>query len=108
MESSRTGEPEVSNEHEHRRRELEELMTVIAAEVARDGGTARLGAVDYRTGAVEVVLSGACGSCTLTGATLEAGIERILRQRLSWVTEFQGTVEESTGTHGTGNWRPRS
>jgi len=61
-------------ELERRRRDLADLMEIVAAEVAKDGGTARLGQVGYADGTVEVVLSGACGSCTLTGATLEDGI----------------------------------
>jgi Fe-S cluster biogenesis protein NfuA len=89
-----------------RTRELGELMEVISAEVARDGGTAELGRVDYRAGRVEVVLAGACGSCSLTGATLEDGIKRILTQRLDWVTEVEGTVREERGLVGRNGWRP--
>jgi Fe-S cluster biogenesis protein NfuA len=85
-----------------------ELMEVIAGEVAKDGGTAALGAVDYENGIVGVRLGGACGSCSLTGATLEEGITRILTQRLDWVVEVRGEVEEDAEAVGANGWRPRT
>lgn len=93
---------------DRRARELDELMELIAAEVARDGGTASLGRVDYGTGRVEVILAGACGSCSLTGATLEDGIKRILTQRLDWITEVVGSVVEDHGAVGRNGWRPQN
>lgn len=93
---------------DRRMRELAELMEVITAEVARDGGQARLGAVDYHSGKVEVVLSGACGSCSLTGGTLEDGIKRIIMQRLDWVDSVDGTVEENSYSIGRGGWAPKT
>jgi len=93
--------------YDGRVRELDDMMAVIASEVARDGGTARLGRVDYEAGRVEVVLAGACGSCSLTGSTLEAGIGRILTDRLDWVKEVVGLVDEDRGVVGKNGWRPR-
>jgi Fe-S cluster biogenesis protein NfuA len=90
-----------------RARELTDLMEVISAEVARDGGTAELGHVDYQTGRIEIILAGACGSCALTGATLEDGIKRILTQRLDWATVVEGVVREDQTTVGQNGWRPR-
>jgi Fe-S cluster biogenesis protein NfuA len=101
-----TGETPDGSVLAQRARELGELMEVISAEVARDGGTAELGQVDYQVGRVEVVLAGACGSCSLTGATLEDGIKRIITQRLDWVTEVEGTVREERGLVGRNGWRP--
>lgn len=95
-------------ELERRRRDLADLMEIVAAEVAKDGGTARLGQVGYADGTVEVVLSGACGSCTLTGATLEDGIKRVLAQRLDWVRRVDGVVEDDPDATGTGGWTPRT
>jgi len=92
----------------HRREDLAALMEVVAAEVAKDGGNVRLGRVDYVAGTVEVVLSGACGSCSLTGGTLEEGIKRILVQRLDWITRVDGTVEDDPDATGTGAWTPRA
>jgi Fe-S cluster biogenesis protein NfuA len=101
-----TGETTDDSVLAQRARELGDLMEVISAEVARDGGTAELGQVDYRAGRIEVILAGACGSCSLTGATLEDGIKRILTQRLDWVAEVAGTVREERGLVGRNGWRP--
>lgn len=102
-----TDEDLTASEHTRREQQLGELMTIINGEVQKDGGSAEVGSVDYRTGEVEVILSGACGSCSLTGATMEDGIKRILTQRLDWVTEVRGTVEESSEA-GYGGWLPRA
>jgi Fe-S cluster biogenesis protein NfuA len=47
------------------------------------------------TGVVEVQLQGACSSCAVSSATLSGGVERILRERLSWVTEVVGGLDDS-------------
>lgn len=94
-------------EMERRERDLGELLGLVAAEVAKDGGSVSLIDVDYRSGVLTVALGGACGSCSLTGSTLEDGLVRILTQRLDWVTEVRGVVDETSGVPGTGNWRPR-
>jgi len=93
--------------HAKKVRDLDDLMAVISSEVERDGGIARLGRVDFDLGRVEVVLAGACGSCSLTGSTLEAGIGRILTDRLDWVKEVVGLVEEDHPATGRNGWRPR-
>lgn len=82
------------------------LMEILSVEVAKDGGTIELVSADYRTGVVEVSLGGACSTCSLTGTTLDVGVERILKQRLDWVREVRGKVEESSGVTGFHNWRP--
>jgi len=102
MESSTT------DELQRRKTELFELMHVIETEVARDGGHVALGTVDYALGTVQVILSGACGSCSLTGGTLEDGIKRIITQRLDWVTSVDGAVEENSHITGRGGWVPRA
>jgi Fe-S cluster biogenesis protein NfuA len=98
---------QVAPEHEQRARELHELLELVAAEVAKDGGTVSLDTVDYDTGAVTVRLGGACGTCSLTGATLEDGITRVLTQRLDWVSAVHGTIDESAPVTGRGGWVPR-
>jgi Fe-S cluster biogenesis protein NfuA len=42
-----------------------------------------------------VQLQGACSSCAVSSMTLQAGIERILHDRLPWVTEVRGDLDES-------------
>ncbi len=63
--------------------------------VQADGGDLLLVAADTETGVVEVQLQGACSSCAISASTLQGGVERILRDRLPWVTEVQGGVDES-------------
>ena len=43
---------------------------------------------------VEVQLQGACSSCAVSTTTLQAGVNRILKERLEWVTEVLGDVDE--------------
>ena len=42
--------------------------------------------VDEETGVVTVSLLGACGTCPASTATLKAGIERIMKDRVEGVT----------------------
>ncbi|MEZ5247660.1 MAG: NifU family protein [Ilumatobacteraceae bacterium] len=51
----------------------------------RRRGAPKVG-VDVETGVVRLQLTGACGSCAVSAATLNGGVNRILRERLSWVT----------------------
>ena len=74
---------------------LNELLDLMRPAVQADGGDLVLTAVDVESGVVEVELTGACGTCAISGMTLEGGVERLLRQRLSWVTEVKGRVDDS-------------
>jgi Fe-S cluster biogenesis protein NfuA len=97
----------MENELETRRSsDLSELLEVMSAEVSKDGGTLTLVSADYNTGVVSISLGGACGTCSLTGTTLEDGVKRILTQRLDWVTEVVGVIDTSEEFEGTGNWLP--
>lgn len=78
-----------------RRAALAELVDVMAEAVREDGGNLVLVDADYEKGVVEVELQGACGSCAISGITLQGGVERLLKDRLSWVTEVRGAVDES-------------
>lgn len=94
-------------DHERRVRDLLELMDVVRPAVEADGGTLHLRSVDTDSGEVTVELAGACGSCAVASLTLEGGITRILQQRLDWVTEVHGSVEEDAGATGWGGWTPK-
>ena len=94
-------------DHERRVSDLLELIDVVRPAVEADGGTLHLKAVDTDSGEVTVELAGACGSCAVAGLTLEGGITRIMRQRLDWVTEVHGRVEEDLSATGVGGWTPR-
>jgi Fe-S cluster biogenesis protein NfuA len=84
-----------AEEREARRTALSELVEVMSEAVREDGGDLALVAADYENGVVEVELRGACGSCAISGITLQGGVERMLKDRLPWVTEVRGGVDES-------------
>jgi len=54
-----------------------------------------LTSADVETGVVEVQLQGSCSSCAISSTTLQAGVNRILQDRLDWVTEVRGDVDDS-------------
>ncbi len=95
-------------DHDRRVRDLLDLMDVVRPAVEADGGTLRLVSADTDTGRVQVELAGACGSCEVAGMTLEGGISRILRQRLDWITDVAGTVQEDPLATGWGGWTPKA
>ena len=74
---------------------LQALMDLMRPAVQADGGDLVLVRADVETGIVEVQLQGACSSCAISSATLSGGVERILRERLPWVTEVLGGLDES-------------
>ncbi len=74
---------------------LTELIELIRPAVQADGGDLALVHADVETGEVEVMLQGSCSSCAVSSTTLQAGVSRILRDRLPWVTEVTGSVDES-------------
>ena len=82
-------------EIERRSRELAELIEIMRPAVQMDGGDLEVVEVDYEAGVVEVQLQGACGSCAISATTLQGGVERLLSERLDWVTEVRGGVDES-------------
>ncbi len=81
-------------ERAEREQALRELVEMMRPAVQTDGGDLILVSADVATGVVEVQLQGACSSCAISSATLQGGVERILRDRLSWVTEVVGGVDE--------------
>jgi Fe-S cluster biogenesis protein NfuA len=98
-------------ELEERESGLKRVLDLMRPAIKDDGGDLELVDVDYELGFVKVRLSGACGSCALSGSTLEAGVERILKGRLAWVTEVVGEVDDSLSfeeSHslGTGSYVP--
>ncbi|NNN22207.1 MAG: NifU family protein [Acidimicrobiales bacterium] len=74
---------------------LVKVINLMRPAVQADGGDLRVTNVDYENGIIGVALEGACGSCALSGATLNAGVERILKGRLDWVTEVVGEVDDT-------------
>jgi Fe-S cluster biogenesis protein NfuA len=82
-------------ELERRRAELAEIVELMREAIQMDGGDLVLTRVDYRAGIVDVELQGACGSCAISSMTLRAGVDRMLKERLKWVREVHGEVDES-------------
>ncbi|MHB1547267.1 MAG: NifU family protein [Acidimicrobiales bacterium] len=75
--------------------ELTALIELMRPAVQADGGDLVLRHADVEAGVVEVQLQGACSSCAISASTLQGGVERILRDRLPWVTEVQGDLDDS-------------
>jgi Fe-S cluster biogenesis protein NfuA len=74
--------------------DLNELIDLIRPAVQADGGDLVLVSADVETGVVEVQLQGSCSSCAISATTLQAGVERILSERLDWISEVHGGVDE--------------
>ena len=90
---------------------LQGIMDLMRPAVQADGGDLILVHADVETGVVEVQLQGACSSCAISEATLSGGVERILRERLPWVTEVVGGIDdaldyEESSALGTGGYVP--
>ncbi len=88
------------------------LLELMRPSVQADGGDLVLLSADVESGVVEVQLQGACSSCAISSSTLQGGVERILRDRLPWVTEVKGSLDESiafeeSASLGHGGYVPR-
>jgi Fe-S cluster biogenesis protein NfuA len=90
---------------------LRAVIELMRPVVQQDGGDLQLMKADVETGVVEVQLQGSCSSCAVSSTTLQAGVSRILRDRLPWVTEVIGGVaemdEEESRAMGMGGYVPR-
>ena len=82
------------DERAQRLADLTELIDLIRPAVQADGGDLVLISADVEAGVVEVQLQGSCSSCAISSTTLQAGVERILSERLDWITEVYGGVDE--------------
>jgi len=101
-----------SEERAERLSQLTALMELMRPAVQADGGDLVLVSADVQSGVVEVQLQGACSSCAVSSSTLQGGVERIMRDRLEWVTEVVGSVDESidpfdSASLGQGGYVPR-
>ena len=104
--------PVDDGERADRLRQLQSLIDLMRPAVQADGGDLVLVAADVESGTVEVQLQGACSSCAISSATLQGGVERILKDRLPWVTEVTGGVTEDVDFYesaalGQGGYVPR-
>ncbi len=105
--------PELTDaERESRLRALRDLIELMRPAVQADGGDLVLVRADVESGVVEVELQGACSSCAISTDTLQGGVTRILQDRLAWVTDVVGGVDDSFDFEasmalGTGGYVPR-
>jgi len=83
------------DERSTRLRDLMSLIDLMRPAVQSDGGDLALVNADVEAGVVEVMLQGSCSSCAISATTLQAGVARMLKDRLPWVTEVIGGVDDS-------------
>ena len=83
------------DERARRLGDLTALIDQVRPIIQQDGGDLVVLDVDVEAGTVELQLQGACSSCAISSTTLQAGVERILKERLPWVTEITGGVDDS-------------
>lgn len=100
------------DERADRLAELRALIELMRPAVQADGGDLMLVGADVESGVVEVQLQGACSSCAVSSATLQGGVERILVERLPWVTEVIGGLDDTidpfeSASLGQGGYVPR-
>ena len=90
-----TSEGELTDEEKSARlAQLTEIIEMVRPIIQQDGGDLLLLSADVESGVIELQLQGACSSCAISATTLQAGVERILKDRLDWVTEISGGVDE--------------
>jgi Fe-S cluster biogenesis protein NfuA len=99
-------------ERQERLDDLIELIELMRPAVQSDGGDLILVDADVESGVVDVQLQGACSSCAISTTTLQAGVTRILKERLEWITEVVGGVDdeldfETSSAMGQGGYVPR-
>ena len=99
-------------ERASRLKALNALLDLMRPAVQADGGDLVLIRADVETGIVDVQLHGACSSCAISSDTLQGGVTRILTDRLKWVTEVVGGVDDSIDPEdsmslGVGGYVPR-
>ena len=82
------------DERADRLEKLHGIMDLMRPAVQADGGDLVLVSADVESGVIEVQLQGACSSCAVSASTLQAGVARILGERLDWVTDVLGGVDE--------------
>lgn len=91
--------------------DLTELIELIRPAVQSDGGDLVMLSADVESGVIEVQLQGSCSSCAISSTTLQAGVERILKERLEWITEVIGSLDEdidweTSSSMGRGGYTP--
>lgn len=66
---------------------VEKVLEKIRPYIQSDGGDISLVSVDEASGVVKVTLSGACGTCPSSTATLKGGVERMVKAEIPEIKE---------------------
>lgn len=66
---------------------VEKVLDKVRPYIQSDGGDISLVSVDEASGIVKVTLSGACGTCPSSTATLKGGVERMMRAEIPEIKE---------------------
>ena len=66
---------------------VEKVLEKIRPYIQSDGGDISLVSVDEASGIVKVALTGACGTCPSSTATLKGGVERMVKQEIPEIKE---------------------
>jgi Fe-S cluster biogenesis protein NfuA len=66
---------------------VEKVLEKVRPYIQSDGGDIALVSVDEASGIVKVTLSGACGTCPSSTATLKGGVERMMRAEIPEIKE---------------------
>lgn len=72
---------------------VEAVIEDVRPGIQADGGDVELVSIDDESGVVTVRLTGSCVGCPSATITMKFGIERIMLDRVPWVTAVQ-QVEE--------------
>lgn len=75
-----TQQTQVADQNQDMRARVERVLDTIRPSVQGDGGDIEL--VDVTNGIVQIRLAGACVGCMHSMMTLQAGIERMLKQEI--------------------------
>ncbi len=75
-----TQQTQVADQNQDMRARVERVLETIRPSVQGDGGDIEL--VDVTNGIVQIRLAGACVGCMHSMMTLQAGIERMLKQEI--------------------------
>ena len=71
------------------KKQVEEVINQIRPILQADGGDSQLVSVDEKTGIVTVGLQGRCGGCPHAQLTLQAVVERKLKEMVPGVTAVE-------------------
>ena len=66
---------------------VEKVLEKVRPYIQSDGGDITLVSVDEASGIVKVTLSGACGTCPSSTATLKGGVERMVKAEIPEIKE---------------------